>query len=111
MQIRVTKVSIEDAGERFRGKLLNVRVNLKLWPDGVDIKTAQPVFDQNLDTKYPTEVEGKTSDELRLCWREKTKEALRIMVKKYKNQQTQQTQINELSPVVDATLAEINIEE
>lgn len=48
MQIVLSKVSINDGGPNFRGKLYSGAVNMKAWPDGADTKTEPAVIDVNL---------------------------------------------------------------
>jgi len=52
LQIEVSKVSVTDAGEKFGGKLLNVTMQLKCWPEGANTETDPTVIDQTFSKEY-----------------------------------------------------------
>lgn len=59
LQIQVSKVSVTDAGDKFGGKMLNVTMHLKCWPEGANTETDPTVIDQTFSEKYKV-IEGLT---------------------------------------------------
>lgn len=64
LQIEVIGPAITSAGKRHHNKIVNAEFTLKCWLEGVDIKTVEPVINQNFSYQQKTQVENATIDEL-----------------------------------------------